>query len=568
MPETSTNISILRNGTEISDSLIHSATLNFGFSTLPKANLLLGAPSNTEFFQECEKEQWQLGESIDIKLGCGEKSDLIFSGIIVNHKVSCSDDENYLLEIELGHKYYLTSIKKNSRIFTQKKASDAIQEILNEYGFTPEMDSTHEIQRQFVQFNTSDWDFINSRAELANRYVIPKNETFVLKNITGSETEKLSLTFGSDILKFNLETGNRFSFENFETKTWDFQNQEIISIESSENFPSTAGNLTAAEIATKSNHGSVDILALGSLSEMAANEISDRKNLNAELSKIRGSIQTMGNNKIEIGDWLKVNGVGKQFSGQLLVTAITHEISDRKWKTTYQIGTNSQKYGEQNINSTEYFVEEKKTGINGLQIGVVSKLESEENDDKILVQLPHLKTADGAVWARCARMEAGNNRGWIFRPEIGDEVIVGFINDDPQQALILGAMNSQVHIAPIEANDQNNLKGYVSRSQLKLLFDEEKKNISILTPNVSIELNEDTKKITIKNESNSFELSPDGIKIETEKDFKIKAKGNIEMEGMNMKLKSNVELKAEAGASFQIRSSGTTNIQGAIVTIN
>lgn len=568
MPNSLSTISLVQNGTEISGAVVYSAHVEFGFSTLPKAILVLGVATNTGFIPEFEKERWQPGESLDIKLGFDQESDLVFSGIIVKQKITVSEDEHYKMEIELGHRYYLTSIKKNSRIFSSMKDSEAIQQILNEYRVATEIDATQENQRLFTQFNTSDWDFINSRAEATNRYVIPKNETFLLKNIIASETETLKLTFGSDILAFNLETDSRFSFESFNIKTWNCDDQEIITEESSEPFPSSAGSLSSVEIAKKCHHGSAEIIALGSLSDIATSEIATQNALNTELSKIRGSIRTFGNTSAEIGDWVKVTGVGKQFSGQLLITGIRHEISDGQFTTTYKIGTDPEKHKNQNTASTENSKTEQTSFINGLQIGIVVQLQSPESDDRILVQLPHINSSDGAVWARSARMDAGNNRGWIFRLEIGDEVVVGFLNDDLQQAIILGALNSEVHPAPLEANDQNDLKGYVSRAGLKVFFDEEKKTISISTPNASIELNDDAKNITLKNNGSIIELNSTGITIETQKDLTLRSGGDLNLEGLNIHLKSRANLKAEGTAGVEIQSSAITGIKGSLVQIN
>ena len=56
------------------------------------------------------------------------------------------------------------------------------------------------------------------------------------------------------------------------------------------------------------------------------------------------------------------------------------------------------------------------------------------------VLLPGIDAKKGTIWARLASPDAGNERGFFFRPEPGDEVVVGFFNDDPRQAVILGAV--------------------------------------------------------------------------------------------------------------------------------
>ena len=503
---------------------------------------------------------------LDLKLIYNNQFDLVFSGVIIKQGIQSSENQNSILYLELRHRYYLSSIKKNSRIFLDKKDSEAFEEIINEYKFNNEVDSSPEVQRQLIQFNSSDWDFINMRAEATNNYVIPKNDLLLVKNITSNEDEKAQLILGANIFKLNLETDSRFSFETFNTKTWDADNQEILDIESSAEILSAAGSRSSVEIAKKSQHGKEEILGLGTISEMEATSISNRNKVNAELSKIRGTLKCVGNNETQIGDWIKLDGVGTQFSGKLLVTGILHELTAGSWYTTFKIGTNPETYGSKD--DSQNTASGLLPGINGLQIGVISKLESNENDEKILVQLPNLKQGADAIWARCARMEAGNQRGWIFRPELDDEVILGFINDDPRQAIILGSMHSSKNAAPIFAEDSNNHKGYISRENLKLLFDDDQKIISILTPNASIELNEATKKIIIKNKGNSIEMSESGIKIETQKDFKIKAAGDIEFEGKNVKLKANTQFSAEGMTGVKVSSSATTEIKGSLIKIN
>ena len=44
------------------------------------------------------------------------------------------------------------------------------------------------------------------------------------------------------------------------------------------------------------------------------------------------------------------------------------------------------------------------------------------------------------IWARMIFEDAGNNRGKIFWPEKDDEVIIGFLNSDPRNPIVLGSL--------------------------------------------------------------------------------------------------------------------------------
>jgi len=174
------------------------------------------------------------------------------------------------------------------------------------------------------------------------------------------------------------------------------------------------------------------------------------------------------------------------------------------------------------------------------------------------------------TWTRIASLDAGENRGTFFRPEIGDEVIVGFVNDDPNHAVILGMLNSSAKPAPISASDDNHEKGFVTRSEMKLLFDDEKKAITIETPaGKKITVDEDAGSIIIEDENNnSFTLDSDGILAESGKDFVIKATGDVKVEGTNVELKANASFKAEGSAGAEVSTSAVAILKGSLVQIN
>ena len=208
--------------------------------------------------------------------------------------------------------------------------------------------------------------------------------------------------------------------------------------------------------------------------------------------------------------------------------------------------------------------------VSGLQIGVVTKIEGDSGEHRILVKMPVIGTDDEGIRARVATLDAGDKRGSFFRPEIGDEVVVGFLNDDPRHPVVLGMLHSSKKAAPIEGSDDNHEKGFVTRSEMKVIFNDDDVSLNIETPNGNkIFITDKEGSILIEDEnSNKMLMSSSGIDIESSADINIKATGDVNIEGVNVNAKASAQLKAEGSAGAEVSSGGSTTVKGSVVQIN
>jgi len=137
--------------------------------------------------------------------------------------------------------------------------------------------------------------------------------------------------------------------------------------------------------------------------------------------------------------------------------------------------------------------------------------------------------------------------------------------------VLLGMLNSNAKPAPVKAADANNEKGFVTRSKMKMMFDDDKKIMSFETPKgKKIEINDDGDSIILSDQNqNKISMTSDGITIESVKNISIKTSGgDIKMEGLNIENKANVKFSAQGSANAELQSSGPTVVKGAIVNIN
>lgn len=72
--------------------------------------------------------------------------------------------------------------------------------------------------------------------------------------------------------------------------------------------------------------------------------------------------------------------------------------------------------------------------------------------------------ADSSCWIRVAQPWAGSNWGAITLPRIGQEVVVGFLEGDPDEPIILGSVYNAVQMPPFPLPDQKTQSGIKTRT--------------------------------------------------------------------------------------------------------
>ena len=83
------------------------------------------------------------------------------------------------------------------------------------------------------------------------------------------------------------------------------------------------------------------------------------------------------------------------------------------------------------------------TALYGAQIGTVTSIEDPDNYGRVQVRVVNVDAAtdqDAPIWARVAAPFAGDQRGAFFIPDVGDEVLVTFLNGDPRYPIIMGGL--------------------------------------------------------------------------------------------------------------------------------
>lgn len=537
-------------------------------------------------FPGSDSDDFKPGSEIEISAGYNFEQEIIYSGIIVRHGIKIQSDGISSLEIECKDKAVKMTVGRKNANFLQKKDSEIITTLIGYAGLRADVDSTNVQFEELVQYYCTDWDFMLSRAEVNGLVTVVESGKISVKKPSTSDSEVLTVTYGVDIIEFVANINAVSQLKSVKSIAWDSKEQNIVESVGEDPGWDDQGNLKRSDLAKVSSPDVYKIQTSTVLDKSVLTEWANARYVKSNLAKISGRVHFSGSAKAKLGKVLKLQGVGERFEGKVLITGVTHEIKENVWNTECEFGM-----------SDEWFTHKKDIiapsasgflpGVEGLHIGKVMKLDGDPlQQNRIQVKIPVLQTETEGIWARLSQFYGTNASGSFFIPEIDDEVIIGYFNNDPTQPVVLGSLYSSKFKPPYDITKENYKKAIVSKEKLTLEFDDENKIITIKTPgNNSVVIDDDQKSITISDQNkNTVCLSDSGISIDSAKDISLKAKGKINLDatdalavaskadvnikGNNIDVKANIGAVVKGNATAEFSASGNTTIKGAMVMIN
>jgi type VI secretion system secreted protein VgrG len=182
------------------------------------------------------------------------------------------------------------------------------------------------------------------------------------------------------------------------------------------------------------------------------------------------------------------------------------------------------------------------------------------------------RNADSSCWVRVGTPVAGKRRGMIYLPLIGEEVIVDFLEGDPDRPIIVGSVFNAETMPPYELPENREVSGYKGRTgsnQLKIgdkagseffmIHAEKNMNVEVMGEKLYTVVPNGAYELRVKQE----------IWLDSETDIKLtsgssslllKADGTIELKGVKVSINASADLNAEAGAVHTVK--------GTLVKIN
>jgi Rhs element Vgr protein len=538
-------------------------------------------------FEMSESSDMVPGSKIEIKLGYVNSKSTAFSGIIVNVGIKNIGDDINELVLRCSDNAVKMTMGCRSAYYNEQQDSAIINAVIGKHGLTAKVDSTSYTHPQVIQYQANDWDFIRTRAEANGLLVYTDKDTVFVQKPISSGASVLKINFEENVFSYDLSMEARQQETTVTCKAWDLKTQAIVEGKSKEPSNSTPGNIKPKDLGGEIGFVETELATTAPLDKNELKAWAEAHLLIARLNALQGTITVQGSTLPQLNTMVALSGFGKKFNGDALVTSLRHYVRDGNWETTVGFGLPA------TLAATQPSVSAPAAGgllpaIHGLQNGTVKKIhEDPDGQCRIQVDVPVIEPTGTGIWARMAHFYATNGKGSFFLPEVGDEVILGFLNEDPRFPVILGMLYSSKLKAPYTPDQKNSIKAIVTKNDLIIELNDEDKVLTIKTPGKnSFTLSDKDKSITLVDQNgNKIEMNSSGISLDSAKDINIKAKGSITLdatgkigatssggdialEGLNVNAKAKIAFSAQGSASAELKASGQTTVKGAMVMIN
>jgi uncharacterized protein involved in type VI secretion and phage assembly len=493
-----------------------------------------------------------------------------------------------------SHRLYRGS---KARTFLKQTDSQIASTIAQEAGLSADVQATKVTYDYVVQDNQTDMEFLRERAARNGYQIVVDKKTLKFRSAEAKPPDAEPQDLGISLLSFRARLSAVAQPNNVEVRGWDTKDKRaIVGTASSPDVPSKIGEgNTGGQSAQKSFGSSAKLLVTDRPVQTQGEATALAQALLDEMSGDYLSAEgtCLGEPTILAGSLLQIKGVGTKLGGKYFITACRHTFSSAEgYRTTFYVS------GRRPTSLLAAFDAARPRHahvVDGVATALVTNINDPDGLGRVKVKFPWLDEQHESDWVRLATPGAGQERGFFATPEVNDEVLVAFEHGDAHRPYVIGGLWNSKDKPPVKAVEGGKvqIRTFKTRAGHTITLNDQdgagKKLIEIKTAGGhTVTLADGDKRIQIKSKSHTITLDDQGraVRLESGGDVEIKgmggkltitsqgvelsgsANGKLVLAGQGVELTSNSNLKVQANAMLDVKTSAIMNIQGTLVKIN
>jgi type VI secretion system secreted protein VgrG len=366
----------------------------------------------------------------------------IFSGLVLEAELEYELHGDFVARLRGVTQTYKLQLTPEEDYFYKKNLKEVAQKVISEDGLELQFNADGECPRMnYVQWGESDFDFLHRIADDQGCFLRPTPSGIEIRR--GFEDMGLSLQWHNEYDLINFKINGRLGQPAFNGSSYDPRTMESRRFNQVKKepqfFPDTAADMVDA-VLEQSKQLPADRLVFDGRAPKLDNyqALLEKESQRALGSKIRAT-GISRNVRLKPGEKVRIEGVNFAGEGDYGLLSVIHRYDQSNGYRNEFTATVWMEYS-----CAEQPRPQRMTGV-------VSARVVKHNDPRSMgrVQIKYDWMEDSMTsWARMTTPSAGGGRGFMFMPEIGDEVLVAFEHGDPERPYIVGALWNGVDTAP------------------------------------------------------------------------------------------------------------------------
>ena len=547
------------------------------------------------FFDLLDSTTFKLGAKLEVAFPSSAGSDTtVFKGVVaaVGSEQGAGDRHELVVTAFDGSQVLTRTVAPIS--YQEMTVSDIVGKIAKTHGLSPQVKDADAKLDYFLQVDTDYMTLNELAARCGTEWWVDDTKLHFAKRKVETATK---LEWGDNLRRLSARFTAGGHVEEVTVRGWDPATQKavvgtvkrsaIASGDTGHDVPIQTDRVSQA----KDLKGAITITELQVASAEEAKAIAQSRLADLTAGELRVRGEAYGTPAIAAGKTVEIAKAGKQMSGKFVITRVEHVFGvDRPLISRFEAGRMGPGGLADRLASADQTDRQTRRMF---AVGTVTNAKDPEKSGRVKVKLPMVSDKDESAWARVVTLGAGKSRGIEFMPDVGDEVVVAFLGNDPRFPVVLGSLWSKKYEPPLPEpvkDDKISERMIVAASGAKLSFtegggDKSKAVVSLIhavadtklimdKAGILIEAKKDTK-IVIKVGDSQVEMKGDGTINIKGKAITIKADADLKLQGKNVSIKGDMGVKVDGGAKLdlgpagaKLESSAITSIKGAMVKLN
>lgn len=463
-----------------------------------------------------------------------------------------------------------------ARTFVNSTYSDIFRKVCSEASVNVGSVSTSRpVHRWVAQNDVSNWELIQAMADELG-YLVTTDEAGKLSFSTPSPSgEPLEMMRGKNLIRARIGLSGSQQVPSVTVNTWDEQSKQV-----------QLGNYTASTSGPVTGWGPATLAgSLGSpgRAEMVLAQMDQESaqglatSIGQLIGETVGEIEALGfgEPQLRAGGQVKMSGFGTSFDGTYRVSSVRHEFDWDGFRTSF---TCSGRHDRSLLGLTRGNKGAEGFQAAGVAIGIVTDNDDNEKAlNRVKVKIPALDDTFVTDWVPVVQAGAGENRGAVFLPEVNDQVLVAFEQDDIRRPVVIGGMHNGTDKPMINGEELVKSGKVLQRAIVSstghtfALVDEQgKEKISLTTGDndYTLVLDQGQKQITVTSSGKVTISGTDEVTISGKQNVTVKADSNVTLQGKaGVKISTDGPLELQ-GATVKISSNGPLEATGTPIKLN